>query len=82
MLALLPLISMRLGCTGYEGVRQVWKILKVLVMLKVLLWAVVELQLFGQVIVHLCSGFILGYGIVLSLAHILLLFGLCFSYRP
>ena len=46
-------------------------------MLKVMIWAVVELELFARVIAHFCTGGVFAYGLVLTILHSILLIGIC-----
>jgi len=52
-------------------------VLACIAMLKIMVWAVVELELFARVIAHYCSGGVFAYGLVLTIIHSILLIGIC-----
>ena len=74
---LTPIIFFRGDCISFDTLVGVWGVVGIVTFLKMLVWAIVELELFARVIVHYCSGGVFVYGLILAIFHTILLIGVC-----
>jgi hypothetical protein len=74
---LLPLLFFKGRCFSYNTMTNCWACIGMLALLKTFIWAITELELFSQVIVHYCSGGVFAYGVVMTVLHSFFLIGVC-----
>jgi hypothetical protein len=76
------MLTYKLSWISYHILRKCEQVIAMVAYLKVVVWAVVELNLFVAVMVPSCSGGVFAYGLVLAILHTILVIWMGIDISP